>query len=141
MGSYRAEALIAAPAHRVWAVLADIDRWPVWTKSVRKIRTLDDRQFGLGSRVRISQPGLGTATWVVDEWTPNTSFTWSSALPGVQSTAQHRILPQPDGGVRVILTIQQTGRFAERIERHLGKKIERYMRMEAEGLRRSLQNS
>lgn len=141
MGSYRAEARIAAPAHRVWAVMVDIDRWPVWTKSVRKIRRLDDKEFGLGSKVRISQPGFGTATWVVDEWTPDTSFTWSSTLPGVRSTAQHRIQPHPEGGVRVILTIQQTGRFADWIEQHFGKKIERYMRMEAEGLRRSLQGT
>jgi len=141
MGSYRAEAQIAAPAHRVWNVLVDLDRWPVWTKSVRRMRRLGDGEFGMGSKVRITQPGLGTATWVVDEWQPNSSFTWTASLPGVRSVAQHRIVPVAPGRVKVVLTIQQTGRFADLVERFYGKKIERYMRLEAEGLRRSLEGT
>jgi len=139
MGSYRAEAHIAAPAHRVWDVLIDLERWPVWAKSVRKLRRLDSGEFGHGSKVRITQPIFGTATWVVDDWQPLSSFTWTSSRGGVRSVAQHRIVPVAPGHVKVVLTIEQTGRFAHLVERYLGKKIERFMRLEAEGLRRSLQ--
>jgi carbon monoxide dehydrogenase subunit G len=32
---------IPAPPDRVWAVLADIERWPEWTPTVTRIQRLD----------------------------------------------------------------------------------------------------
>ncbi|CRK59566.1 hypothetical protein [Alloactinosynnema sp. L-07] len=38
---FSAEVVIDASAERVWAVYADVARWPEWTKSVTSVTPLD----------------------------------------------------------------------------------------------------
>jgi uncharacterized membrane protein len=128
---------IAAPAARVWAVLTDVARWPDWTESVTEVRRLDDGEFRVGSQARIRQPGLRPATWTVDSIEPTAGFTWSTAAPGARVTAVHRITTASEGSVEVELTVVTRGALAGFVDRVYGKKTQRYIEMEAAGLRRT----
>jgi hypothetical protein len=117
--------------------MTDVGRWPEWTESVTEVRRLDDGEFRVGSQARIEQPGLRPATWTVEAIDPGMSFTWSTAAPGVRVTAVHRITTVADGSVEVELTVVTSGMLAALAARKYGAMTQRYIEMEAAGLRRT----
>lgn len=127
---------IGATPETVWAVLTDVERWPEWNGSVRRTQRLDDGPFGVGSTVRMEQPRLRTAVWRVIELDPLRSFTWTAASGGVTSVGGHRLTPLGDDAVRVDLTMEQTGLLAPLVGLLASSTIRRYLRMEADGLKR-----
>ena len=124
---------IAAPADRVWAVMADVERWPEWTPSVTRIQRLDPGPLGVGSRARIRQPGLPPATWKVSELVEGRSFTWVTRSPGVRVTAKHGLEPMA-GGTRATLSLRFSGLLGALVARVTRRINERYLALEAKGL-------
>ncbi|MDB5345748.1 MAG: hypothetical protein JWP89_4125 [Schlesneria sp.] len=118
----------------MWQVLADVETWPQWTKSVRSVQRLDQTAMSLGSKVRIEQPKLKPAVWTVTIWEPEQSFTWVSKSPGVTVTAGHQIVPTSEG-CRVILTIHFGGLLGGVIGLLMGRLTSEYMAIEANGLK------
>lgn len=132
--SFSAVIEIAAPPTLVWPVMVDVERWPEWTASVSRIVPLTPGALRAGSRVRIHQPKLPSACWCVIDLKPGVEFTWVSTAPGVKVTARHIVEPVATGS-RVTLSIHYEGLFGPWLAwwtRHLN---ERYLRMEAEGLK------
>lgn len=127
---------VAADIDRVWAVQTDIERWPEWTASVRSAVRCEDGPFILGSSAWLEQPWLRPALWRVTEIDPPRFFAWESRSPGVRSRGEHRLTPLPDGRVRVELVVVQTGPLAGLTGLLGGRGLRRYLRMEADGLRR-----
>jgi uncharacterized membrane protein len=126
---------IAAPPERVWEVLADVERWPEWTESVTNTRLLDPGPLAFGSRVEVSQPRIPTGTYTVTVLEPGSLFTWEQRQPGSTVTAHHRVTPLPDGGSRVELTVVMAGALGGIVGRLYRKLTERYLAMEAAGLK------
>lgn len=124
---------IDAPADRVWEVLADVERWPEWTSSMRSVLIVKG-PMGEGAVARVTQPSLPGLEWTVTEWVPGRSFTWVNRSPGMTSEGVHRIDERP-GGVTVTLSIRQTGVVGEVLGRLFGGRSRRWVRMEAAGLK------
>src|SRR5262249_16908079 len=99
---------IAASNHRVWAILTDVERWPEWTAWVTRIEKLDSQPLGLGSRVRIHQPKLRPAVWVVTAWEPESNFVWEAKVPGITSIGSH-VLEPCEQGCEVTLNLRFDG--------------------------------
>lgn len=131
---------IDAPADRVWAVMTDVERWPDWTASVSTIQRLDHGPFTVGSRVRIKQPRLPPSVLTVTELEPGRGFTWVATSPGLRVTAAHGIEPAPRG-VRVTLSVRYEGVFGRLAGRLWRSLTERYLRLEADGLKRRSEQS
>ena len=125
---------IAAPPARVWPIMSDVEHWHEWTPSIRKVVRLDSGPMAVGSRVRVHQPRLPVAFWRVTEWRPGESFTWVSRNPAVQVTARHAIEPIA-GGSRVTLSLQYEGIFGALLARLTRGITERYVGLEAKGLK------
>lgn len=99
---------IDAPPGRVWEVVADITRWPEWTRSVKKVASLDGGATRVGARFRLHQLDLLPAVWTIIEWDPGKGFVWISGHPGLQTRAEHGIEPI-DGGSRLTLCVTYSG--------------------------------
>jgi uncharacterized protein YndB with AHSA1/START domain len=76
MASFTRSIAIRAPVEHVWTILADLERWPEWTASMRSVRALGDTPLGVGARYRVEQPKLQPAEFTISDWRPPHSFTW-----------------------------------------------------------------
>ncbi len=126
---------IDATPFTVWSVMAAVERWHEWTPSITSIHSLDQRPFGVGSRVRIRQPKLPPAEWTVTAYEPEHGFTWVSRSPGAEVTGRHNIEPL-GAGCRVTLSIQYEGLLGRVVGWATRALNLRYIGLEAAGLKR-----
>ena len=126
---------IAAPAQRVWTVISDVEAWPEWTASVLSVRRLDQGKFRVGSRARIRQPKFFPAVWEVTKLDEGRSFTWVMRSPGLQATGHHGVA-RTQGGSRATLSVTYSGPFAGLVTKLLGATTERFLALEANGLKK-----
>lgn len=125
---------IAANPPVVWSVLSDLERWPEWTPTVRRLEILEGRELGIGLRVRIEQPRLRPAVWAVTECTPLESFTWVSRFAELSITASHLVEPS-ESGSKITLVLRYGGVLRWPVARIAGGITARYLQAEATGLR------
>jgi heme-degrading monooxygenase HmoA len=125
---------IHAPAPLVWPVMTDVGRWPEWTSSVSRVKLLTPGPLRIGSRVRVHQPRLPPAAWRVTELSAGEQFTWVSVAPGVSVVARHAVEAAAKGS-RVTLSVGFEGWFGRRLARWMRGLTERYLALEANGLK------
>lgn len=126
---------VAAAPGRVWEVLVDVERWPEWTDSVSSARLLDPGPLAVGSRAELTQPRLPTGTYTVTALDAGRSFTWEQRQPGCTVAAHHVITPLSEGHARVELRVVMSGVLAGVVGRLYRKLTERYLELEAAGLK------
>ena len=126
---------VDAPAERVFAVYADVERWPEWTASVTSVELLDPGPLAVGSRVRIRQPRLPTAVWAVTELDPGRSFTWVAQGPGHRTTGTHTVAARADRGCTITATLDQEGLLGGLVGRLTRSLAESYVAMELRGIK------
>ena len=128
---------IDAPQQRVWDVLSDIEAWPAHIETVDAVELLTPGPIGRGSRVRLKQPKLPEATWEVSAWEAPTFFEWTQRSSGVTSIAGHRVEALGGDRARLTLTIDMRGLLIAITGRFYRDLINRYMGLEAEGMKRA----
>jgi uncharacterized protein YndB with AHSA1/START domain len=126
---------VAAPPNRVWDVIVDVERWPEWTDSVTRVRRLDTGPLAVGSRVVISQPKIPTCTYTVTALEAGSVFTWEQRQPGSTVVAHHTCAPLAAGGTQVELGVVMSGALGGVVGRLYRRLTERYLAMEAAGLK------
>ena len=126
---------ILRPPDVVWPIIVDVERWPDWTASITKLERLDRSAFGIGSSVRIRQPKLKTMVWRVSEFQQGRLFTWETRSAGLSTVARHAIRPS-EHGCSVTLTIDQRGWLASLLKPLFMGLTQRYVEMEAQGLKK-----
>jgi len=140
MNDFRRSIDIDAPVERVWAATVDIERWPDWTPTVKRARRLGSAQMGVGSRVLIEQPKLPPALWLVSALEPGRNMILKSGLPGMRVMAHHRLEPK-GAGCAVTLSVHFEGLFGGLLERWTSELNQRYLELEADGLKRYCENA
>lgn len=127
---------IDAPPDVVWRVMTDVEKWPEWTPSMRRIEKMGDAPFGKGSSARVAARFAPRAVWTVTEFEENRSFTWEAKTANSQAVAGHVI--EPDGaGSKVTLSVDVTGSWMIKVLGPLmAITIRRSVRQEADGLKR-----
>lgn len=128
---------IDAPQERVWSVLTDIEAWPGRIETVDKVELLTPPPIAVGSRVRLRQPKLPEGDWDVTAWDPPSSFEWVQRSSGVTSVAGHRVEALGDARARLTLTLEMRGLAIAIFGRFYKDLTNRYMRLEAEGMKRA----
>jgi hypothetical protein len=137
-GSITADTItIDAPAATVWKVYTDVDKWPQWTASVSDAHADPPGPLVIGSTASIKQPRFPRVLWTVTQLHHERSWTWANRSPGALTIAGHQLTPLEDGRTRVDLWIDQRGVLGRPIGRIARRTTRRYLRMEAEGLKRT----
>ena len=128
---------IDAPQQRVWDVLSDLEEWPRLIETVDSVELLTPSPIGTGTRARLKQPKLPEATWEVTAWEAPSFFAWRQQSGGVTNVAGHRVEALDDGRSRLTLTIDMQGLLVPIVGRLYRDLTNRYMSIEAEGMKRA----
>jgi uncharacterized membrane protein len=126
---------IDAPAPLVWDVFADVERWPEWTASVRRIVPLDGPGIEVGKRFQIKQPRLPNLVWEVTELDPGVSWMWRQRSPGGTTFASHEVVPEDADRTLVRQRIDQRGPVGVAVGALMLRLTKRYLDLEAQGLK------
>lgn len=100
---------IEAPAERSWSVISDIERWPEWTPSVKRVQRHDEGPLRVGTSATLDLRGGTTSRWTVSDVAEGRSFTWSARIgPAMRFTADHIVEPE-GAGCRLTLVLTPSG--------------------------------
>ena len=132
---------IDASQQRVWDVLSDLEAWPRRIETVETVELVTPAPIGTGSRVRLRQPKLPEGTWEVTRWDAPAYFEWTQAASGVTNVAGHRVEALGAGRSRLTLTLEMRGFLIPVIGRFYKGLTERYMNLEAAGMKRAAEAS
>ena len=128
---------IDAPQQRVWDVLSDLEAWPQRIETVDGVELLTPAPIAKGSRVRLKQPKLGEGTWDVTVWDAPSYFEWTQKTGGITSVAGHRVEALGEGRARLTLTLDMRGLLIPVVALFYKGLTNRYMDLEAEGMKRA----
>ena len=126
---------VAVPAAAVWAVYADVERWPEWTASITRIEALDGPELAVGKRFAIKQPRLPRLVWEISELEPGASWTWRQGSPGGLTLAVHEVVPLGPERTLVRQRIDQRGPVGTLVGVLMRGLTRKYLAMEAAGLK------
>lgn len=127
---------IKATPERVWQVMTDGERWAEWTPSVTSVEILD-KPLRVGSRATIRQPELPPAKFKVTALEPGKSFTWATGFPGIIYVYAHHSVEPGRLGTRATLRLRFDGLAGGVMGRKMAELNNRYLAMEAAGLKRA----
>ena len=133
---YQISVDIDAPPDIVWAVMSDGERWPEWTASVTSVRLLDDGPLRIGSRALIRQPRFPPAVWTVHRARARPQLHVEERhAAGMWVYGEHSVEPLASG-TRATLRLSYEGVLARLMGRLTRGITNRYLDMEASGLKR-----
>jgi uncharacterized membrane protein len=128
---------IDASQQRVWDVLSDLEAWPRRIETVDTVELLTPSPMTKGSRVRLKQPKLPEGIWEITVWDAPSYFEWTQKASGVTSVAGHRVEALGEGRARLTLTLDMRGFLIPVLGRLYKGLTNRYMNLEAEGMKRA----
>jgi uncharacterized membrane protein len=131
---------IDAPQQRVWDVLSDLEAWPRRIETVDVVELLTPAPITKSSQVRLKQPKLPEGTWDITVWDAPSCFEWTQKTGGITSVAGHRVEALGEGRARLTLTLDMRG-FLIPVALFYKGLTNRYMNLEAEGMKRAAEMS
>ena len=96
----------ALPAEDLWAVWADLERWPLWSPLHQSVTWTSPAGPAAGAtfdqRISLGFPvGTTTSHVTIDQLEPGRRASWAGSDGGVTSCHQWSFTPLPDGGTHV----------------------------------------
>ncbi|MCV0403874.1 MAG: SRPBCC family protein [Chloroflexi bacterium] len=132
---------INASQQRVWDVLSDLEAWPQRIETVDTVELLTPAPITTGSRLRLKQPKLPEGTWEITAWDAPSYFEWRSKSSGVTNVAGHRVEALDDGRARLTLELDMRGLLIPIIGLFYRDLTNRYVTLEAEGMKRAAESA
>lgn len=132
---------IGASQQRVWEILAGIEAWPRLLETVDEAEVLTPEPVGVGSRVRLRQPKLPEGVYEITAWEAPAFFAWTQRASGASTTAGHRVDALDAGRARLTLTVELKGLLIPIMGRFYKDLTNRYLRLEAEGIKRAAESA
>lgn len=121
-------------ADALWERVRNIEEWPERTASISSAEIIGNGTLATGSEIVMKQPGAPESKWVVTEYTEGNSFTYEMRRAGLVTTAHHVVEAELPTGSSLTLIFAMQGRFAKVWGVLMGRKIRKFLELEAEGL-------
>ena len=131
---------IDARQQRVWDVLSNLEAWPQRVETVDILELLTPAPVGEGSRVRLKQPKLPEGTWEITVWDAPSYFEFRQKSGGVANVAGHRVEALDEGRSRLTLTLDMRGPLVPVVAPFYKGLTNRYMTIEAQGMKRAAES-
>ena len=132
---------IDARQQRVWEVLSDLGAWPQRIETVDVVELLTPAPVGEGSCVRLKQPKLPEGTWEVTVWDAPSYFEFRQKSGCVTNVAGHRVEALEDDRSRLTLTLDMRGLLVPVVALFYKGLTDRYMTVEAQGMKRAAESA
>lgn len=132
---------IDASQARVWDAISAIEAWPQRIETVDTVELLTPPPVTTGSRVRLKQPKLPEGTWEVTVWDAPSYFEWKQKTGGITNVAGHRVEALGTERSRLTLTLEMRGLLIPVIGLFYRGLTNRYMGLEAEGMKRAAESA
>jgi hypothetical protein len=132
---------IDAQPQRVWDVLSDLEAWPQRIETVDVVELLTPPPVATGARVRLKQPELPEGTWEVAVWDAPSYFEFRQQSGGVTTVAGHRVVALAEGRSRLSLTLEMRGLLIPIVALFYKGLTNRYMTIEAQGIKRAAESA
>ena len=132
---------IDARKQRVWDVLGDLEAWPQRIETVDVVELLTPAPVGEGTRVRLKQPKLPEGIWEVTVWDAPSYFEFRQQSGGVTNVAGHRVEALEEGRSRLTLTLEMRGLLVPVVALFYRGLTNRYMTIEAQGMKRAAESA
>lgn len=121
-------------AEALWENVRDIEEWPKRTVSISSAEILGNGALKQGSEIVIKQPGAPESKWIVTEYSEGKSFAYEMRKAGLITTALHVVEAEMPTGSSLTLIFSMQGRLAKVWALLMGRKIRKFLQLEAEGL-------
>jgi uncharacterized membrane protein len=120
----------------VWRVWADVERWPEWTASMRKITRLEEGPLALDSSARVQANAPPTADWRVTEFEDGRFFKWEAQMTGAHAVGTHLVEAEGAGTKATMTFALEGGLLVTLLSPVFAAMARRNLRLEAAGMKR-----
>ncbi len=120
----------------LWERVRNIEEWPKRTPSITSAQVDTEGPLAIGSRIIINQPGAPESTWTVTEYVEGNSFAYEMRRSDLVTTAHHVVEAELPSGSSLTLIFSMEGRLAKVWGFLMGRKIRKFLELEATGLTR-----
>jgi hypothetical protein len=110
-------------------------------ETVDTVELLTPPPVTTGSRVRLKQPKLPEGTWEVTVWDAPSYFEWKQKTGGITNVAGHRVEALGTERSRLTLTLEMRGLLIPVIGLFYRGLTNRYIGLEAEGMKRAAESA
>jgi Polyketide cyclase / dehydrase and lipid transport len=100
---------VGLPADRVWALLAQVERWPEWAPHIRRARVVGGGPLGPESKGDLRFWPAGSGSVHMTTWEPHHLWTWRGRVVGLPVVYQHyfEALPGPTTRLRWVVELAE----------------------------------
>jgi hypothetical protein len=127
---YETSVTTTAEPARLWAVVADVEKWTEWIEVYEEVRRTGSGDLALGDTVHVKQQGLAAGDWTVTELEEGRVFAWESRQPGVRIVGRHVVSAESTAGSRLTLELEMTGWASGVVGLLMGRKSRAYVDLE-----------
>ena len=134
---FSASVEINATPEKAWALLNNIEEWPKWIPSLKKIEKVSEGSLGVGSRVLVVARSLITVNLLmtITEFVPGRSVVMEGKVLGVRMKRYYEMEPM-NGRARLTAGGEVSGLLAFLVRRggqRLSKEIVQALKKKVEG--------
>ena len=134
---FSASVEINATPEKAWALLNNVEEWPKWIPSLKKIEKVSEGPLGVGSRILVVARSLITVNLLmtITEFVPGRSVVMEGKVLGVRMKRYYEMEPM-NGRARLTAGGEVSGLLAFLVRRggqRLSKEIVQALKKKVEG--------